>query len=93
MEELRKLINGNGEVISTQEAINRGLFGVGRVSERFQRRIGNVHIMPGPGSEVWYEHKPGERFSLLGHHGGLSEEEMIIPFAISRLSALLPSET
>ncbi len=89
MEELRKLINGNGEVISTRQAINRGLFGIGRVSERFQKRIGNVHIMPEPGSEVWYEHRPGERFSLLGHHGGLSEEEMIIPFAISRLSALL----
>lgn len=89
MEELSKLINGNGEVISTQEAMSRGLFGIGRVSERFQRRIGNVHIMPELGSEVWYEHKPGERFSLLGSHGGLSAEEMIIPLAISRLSDLL----
>jgi predicted AlkP superfamily pyrophosphatase or phosphodiesterase len=76
-------------ILKTDEMIKAGLFGSGESSERFLRRVGNVMILPYKNNTIWYEHVKGEPFRYLGHHGGLSEEEMLIPFGIAKFSELL----
>lgn len=75
-------------VLSVEEAIARGLFGLNEPTERFRRRIGDVLILPYDGYHVWYRHAPGLHFSQRGIHGGLSEREMLVPLAAARLSEL-----
>jgi predicted AlkP superfamily pyrophosphatase or phosphodiesterase len=76
-------------VLKTEELIKTGLFGTGEPSERFLRRAGNVVILPYENNTIWYEHIKGERSMYRGNHGGLSEEEMLIPFGIAKFSELL----
>ncbi len=86
---LKKDLEGKAEVLATVEAIKRGLFGISVPSEKFLKRVGNLLILPYPGIHIWYEHFPPETFQQLGTHGGLSEEEMVVPFAIAELKNLL----
>jgi predicted AlkP superfamily pyrophosphatase or phosphodiesterase len=86
---LKKDLEGKAEVLTTAEAISRGLFGINIPSQRFLNRIGNILILPYPGIHIWYEHFPAKTFLQLGTHGGLSENEMIVPLAIAELKNLL----
>jgi hypothetical protein len=45
-------------------------------------------ILPYGNETVWYENSETNRISFLGQHGGLHEEEMLVPFAITTLSNL-----
>lgn len=85
---LKRELSSRVEAITIEEAIKSGLFGVGTPTEKFLRRIGNLLILPYRDDTVWYNHVPEMPFKFLGHHGGLSEEEMIVPLAISRLTDL-----
>lgn len=85
---LSEMLNGKAVVLKTKEAISMGLFGLNRPSTRFTERAGDILILPRRKNMVWYEHTKGRKFDLLGMHGGLSEDEMLIPFAISKLSDL-----
>jgi len=38
---------------------------------------------------VWYNFAKEKKFDLLGHHGGLSREEVLVPFGVARLSELI----
>ena len=75
-------------VLKTEEMIKAGLFGIGEPSERFLKRAGNVMILPYKNNTIWYEYIKGERPLYKRNHGGLSEEEMLIPFGIARFSEL-----
>lgn len=86
---LQQDLEGKAEVITTTEAIARGLFGIRALSTNFLNRTGTVLILPYPGVHVWYEHFPPETFLQNGTHGVLSTEEMIVPFAIAELDKLL----
>jgi len=86
---LKRQLVGKAEVLTTKEAIDRGLYGLGKPSERFLRRVGDVLILPYEGYHVWYRHAPDLSFGQLGIHGGLSQREMIVPLAIAPLVNLL----
>jgi len=86
---LKKDLEGKALVLTVEEAIKKGLFGSNRPSEKFLKRIGNLLILPYKDTHIWYEHFPPETFKQLGTHGGLSEEEMVVPFAIARLEDLV----
>ncbi|HYE23196.1 MAG TPA: nucleotide pyrophosphatase/phosphodiesterase family protein [Candidatus Paceibacterota bacterium] len=86
---LRTMLEGKAEVLTTEEALSRGLFGFNEPSERFKRRIGDVLILPYEGYHVWYKHMPGLEYGGRGIHGGLSQEEMLVPLAIAPLSSLI----
>jgi len=77
------------KIIKMDKAIKSGLFGIGKPKKEFYDRVGNLLILPYSNRTIWYEHIKGKRFDLLGMHGGLSEDEMLIPFGISKLSNLL----
>jgi len=63
-------------VLRSSEALAGGLFGCGKVKAETPDRIGDLLVIPkGPQALRW----PYDEFKLLGRHGGLSEEEMLVP--------------
>lgn len=78
-------LKGKATVIKISDAISYGLFGKSVLSQRFMDRIGNVLILPNSKNTVWYKYSKDYKYNLLGHHGGLSKEEMLIPFGIFKL--------
>jgi len=86
---LRQELRGKAEILKTNEALKMGLFGTGKVKKEFLDRIGNLLILPYKNKTVWYKYPRIKPHKFLGHHGGLSEEEMLVPFAIAKLSDLL----
>lgn len=80
---------GKSEVISIAEAVERGMFGINRPTGKFLKRVGNVIILPYDGYHVWYEFFPDAPFGQKGVHGGLSEQEMVVPFGVIPMSELM----
>ena len=85
---LSQKLGDKAKVIDTKEAIKNGLFGLGEVGSKFLDRAGNLLILPHDNETVWFEHFKGRKFHLLGHHGGLNEDEMLVPLAITKLDNL-----
>jgi hypothetical protein len=85
---LEQKIGNKARIFQTEDAIKNGLFGLGDVTENFLERVGNCLITPYGKETIWFEHFKGRRLNLLGHHGGLNEEEMLVPLAITKLNNL-----
>ena len=81
-------LKGKAKIIKTEEAVKIGLFGINKPKKEFYERAGNLMILPYKNYTVWYEHIKGKKLENLGYHGGLSEEEMLVPFGIAKLSEL-----
>ena len=81
-------IGNKAQIIETKEAAEKGLFGLGIPERDVIERTGNLMILPYGNETVWYENSEGGKISFLGQHGGLHEEEMLVPFAITKLSDL-----
>lgn len=79
------------EILYSKDAFSRGLFGFGGVSEKFMARIGDIVILPRDHYLIWNRGFPKDPNKFVGIHGGLSEEEMIIPFGAARISDLISS--
>ncbi|MGD6934162.1 MAG: alkaline phosphatase family protein [Candidatus Bathyarchaeia archaeon] len=85
---LEKKIGNKAQILETKEAAKNGFFGLGATSEKFFERTGNLMILPLANETVWFENSEGRRINFLGQHGGLSEQEMLVPFAAANLSTL-----
>ncbi len=70
------------QVFKTQYLIDQGFFGSGKPSRLFMKRAGNLTILPYENESVWWYEKGVFEVKHLGHHGGLSRNEMEIPFLI-----------
>lgn len=81
---LTKTLQGKATVMKIEKALEEGLFGHGALHKKFKNRIGNILILPHGNSTIWYEHLKDEKFNLLGMHGGLSTDEMLVPFAVAK---------
>ncbi len=92
-------LRGRATTLATEDAMEMGLFGQNRPAKRFQDRVGDLIILPHKKDTIWYNYRKdlrrirqyraqSGRFDLLGHHGGLSKDEMMIPFGVARLSDL-----
>lgn len=72
--------------LDADEAIGRGLFGPATPAERARERIGDLLLLP---HENWYfHHYPTPRrrpLTMIGRHGGLAPQEMLVPFLALRL--------
>jgi hypothetical protein len=66
-----------------ETALDRGLFGP-EPGERIRRRCADLVVVP---HEVGVWHDPA-MLEYVGMHGGLSPEEMLVPFAVGRASEL-----
>ena len=87
-EALKQKIGKKALIIETKEAIDSGLFGLEKPREGFLDRTGNLLILPYRNETLWFEHRSGRRINLIGQHGGLSEDEMLVPFAAAKISDL-----
>lgn len=85
IELLRFHLRGKAAVYPTDELIKQGLFGSNPASEMFLKRVGNAVILPKENNAIWWyeKHRFEQRFHAM--HGGLSREEMEIPFLFSGL--------
>jgi hypothetical protein len=81
-EELRGEITtelaGVAEVYPISELIKIGVFG-NAPSERLLQRLGDTVVLPLPGETVWWSENDKFKMPFLGHHGGLSDDEALIP--------------
>ena len=76
---LRQLLAGKAEVYKTADLLAQHFFSAGEPSTAFLGRVGNLVILPYQGESVWW-YEPGVfEMRFLGHHGGLTPEEMKIP--------------
>ena len=75
-------LRGRAEIYTTQELAAAGIFGP-NPSERLFERIGNLIILPLPGESVFWAGEGGKfAHPFLGHHGGLTREEMELPLVV-----------
>jgi hypothetical protein len=88
LEYLQTELKGKAEVLLTEEAVRRGIFGLNTATKRFLRRIGNILILPYEGYHIWYQHTPNAFWHQLGIHGGLSRQEMLVPLVVIDLEKL-----
>ena len=76
----------DAEIFKTEKAVEKGLFGNREIEENFYSRAGDLVIIPNGRKAYWYD---TDEYEQEGFHGGLHEDEMFVPFALSRLSELL----
>jgi hypothetical protein len=67
-----------------EEAVDRRLFGDGDPSDLFRQRCGDLVVVHRDRGLCWDE----DERELVGMHGGLTPEEMLVPFAAARLDRL-----
>jgi predicted AlkP superfamily pyrophosphatase or phosphodiesterase len=86
---LKREMEDIAHILTIAEAVEQGLFGLGTPTRRFLNRAGNVLILPLPHYQVWFAHGGKREYTQMGLHGGLSQEEMIVPLAFANLSDLI----
>ena len=85
---LVKKVGGKAKIVEIKEALNDGLFGRGEIRSQFVERAGNLLILPYRNETVWFEHFKNIKYNPVGQHGGLNEDEMLVPLAVTRLDQL-----
>ena len=73
-------------LLDAEEAIALGLFGPAMPAERARERIGDLVLLPH--ENYYFHHYPTPRqkaLTMIGRHGGLTPEEMLVPFLAVRL--------
>ncbi len=85
---LQKKLGNTAFVYSLKTAEKMGFFGPGKTSKRFRQRAGDILILPRGKITFWLEKEKRKKPPKLGHHGGLSIEEMLIPLIAANLSHL-----
>jgi len=77
---LENLLRDRAEVYLTSDLITQGIFGPAQDFSNLTSRMGNLVILPQVGeSAMWFKKDIFEQ-EYFGHHGGLSPQEMRIPF-------------
>lgn len=71
-------------VFETDQALQAGLFGPGKTHPDIYDRLGDLIVAARGNAFWWWGPKPNP---LIGRHGGLSSQEMLVPF----LAGLIPS--
>ena len=83
IDDLSKILNGKlkgkVEIYKTEKLLKEGFFGK-KISKEFTERVGNLVILPYAGESVWWYEEGVFEQKHIGHHGGLTPEEMEIPF-------------
>jgi predicted AlkP superfamily pyrophosphatase or phosphodiesterase len=86
---LSKKLSKTAKVVKLTDASESDRLLSSNENKKFLKRAGNLLILPYTGKSVWYQHEKGHKERNIGVHGGLSPEEMLIPFAAVRLSKIL----
>jgi predicted AlkP superfamily pyrophosphatase or phosphodiesterase len=62
------------------------LFSKSKPHVDFYNRIGNLLIIPYKNNVVWYRYENQQIFKKKGIHGGLSKDEMLVPYCAIKMS-------
>ena len=73
---------GQFTLIDPSTAVTAGLFGPGQPHPRLLDRLGDMIALPHGNAYWWWADKTN---MLRGRHGGISSEEMLVPFLAVRL--------
>ena len=84
---LSRKFKNKAKIMKVQQALHNGLFGYGKVNKEFHNRTGNIMVLPYGNRAIW--NKKVRKIYYNGLHGGLSKDEMLIPFAATRLSDII----
>lgn len=76
-EKLTNLFPGELTVLNAEQAVRSGLFGPGEPYRRTWDRVGDLITVSNGDAYIWWAAKKNR---MRGRHGGLSREEMLIPF-------------
>jgi hypothetical protein len=68
---------GQFHLISSKSVIESGLFGPGEVYAPVYERAGDLVVFPQGDAYWWFANRDNP---LIGRHGGLSRDEMLVPF-------------
>jgi hypothetical protein len=82
---LQTHLAGIAEVYRTEQLVAQHFFGSAQPSIEFLTRVGNVVILPYQYETVWWYEGGKFEMHFQGHHGGLTPEEMEIPFLLLAL--------
>ncbi len=82
LDAIRDALAGVAEVRPVRDLVAAGYFGDAPPSRRFRDRVGNAVILPRPGRAVWWYEEGRFESRHPGDHGGLTPEEMEIPFGV-----------
>jgi predicted AlkP superfamily pyrophosphatase or phosphodiesterase len=80
--DLQERLAGKAEVYQTRELLAQHFFGQQEPSLTFLQRVGNVVILPYKHETVWWYEAGKFTMHFIGHHGGLTPEEMEIPLLL-----------
>jgi hypothetical protein len=69
-------------VVDSREALEAGLFGRGVCAPETRYRIGDLLVLARSNHILWEGSEPPK---MLGRHGGLTAEEMLVPLLAARL--------
>jgi predicted AlkP superfamily pyrophosphatase or phosphodiesterase len=73
-------------VLDSKEAFKKGLFGIGEPKEEFYSRIGDLMVLARKNYAFYYSYEdPEKEFEHKGSHGGLTSDDLLIPFIATRL--------
>lgn len=73
---------GIADVFKMETLIKDGLFGNQTPSKKFLDRVGDIMILAHADEAVWWYQHDQFIVKLLGQHGGLTKEEIEIPFVV-----------
>ncbi len=76
-DKIHEYIDDNVDVFSIDEAVEKGFYGTGEKSELFESRSGDILLLPKNDLMVYHGKEKSELNSI---HGGLSSDEMEVPF-------------
>jgi len=79
---LQRHLQGKAEVYRTEQLVIEHFFGPAQPSKEFMARVGNLVILPYQNESVWWYEGGKFEMHYLGHHGGLTPEEMEIPLLL-----------
>jgi hypothetical protein len=75
---LAERLVGQAEIRKVNDLAAQGYFGPD-ISPKFRARAGELVLLPYAGESVWWYEKDKYEQRFLGHHGGLTPQEMEIP--------------
>lgn len=79
---LSAIVGDRGEVRLASTLIEQGYFGPSPLTKNFLARIGNLVVLPYAGNGVYWFGNGRFRQRYWGNHGGLTAQEMEIPFLL-----------
>ncbi len=82
LQAFRQTLGERFVVLRSRDAIQAGLFGLGKPAPQAVARLGHFVAIP---RGLHYLDRQNKRNILRGRHGGLSPEEMLIPWLAARL--------